>query len=164
MPDVQRIPGKKLVQLLTDKGLALTDRRLRQIADEGFYPPPVAGEYETIPTLIGLILHRESLGKKKSGALAVEQLRKLKEEADKVALENDKTRGKLVEIEAVYKHFEGMFVAFRSHILASTLSDQEKDELLNNLRGLKARDVAKPVGDRDDSQSAAVDTDATAPD
>ena len=78
--------------------------------------------------------------REKAGAtLASERLRKLKEDADKVAIENERSRGNLVETEAVYGHFEGLFVALRQRILASGLSDQEKDELLKDLMGLKGR-------------------------
>jgi hypothetical protein len=82
---------------------------------------------------------------KRGGEYEVQELRKLTEEADKLALQNEKTRGALVEIEAVYKHFAGLFVALRARILASALTDDEKDELLNDLRKLKARDVSEPL-------------------
>lgn len=78
-----------------------------------------------------------------TGDLDAERLRKTKEEADKIELENEKTRGTLIEIESVYKHFEGVFVSFRARVLASNLEDQEKDEILKDLMKLKARDVGK---------------------
>ncbi len=160
MAEVQRISSEKLLMLLSQRGVSFTDRRLRQIADEGFYPPPINGEYEFLATLLGLISNRDKLREKQGGTLATERLRKLKEEADKVALENDKTRGKLVEIEAVYKHFEGIYVAFRARILASGLGDEEKDEILNDLRGLKARNFSESPGDSDDPSPATLDPDA----
>ena len=127
------------------RGLDLSDRRLIQLAEDHLFPRPVRGEYELLPTILGLVTHYRALANKKSDSLAAEHLRKTKEEADKLALENEKTRGGLVEIEAVYRHFEGLFIAFRARILSSGLDDNEKDELLNDLRGLKGRDFSEPL-------------------
>ena len=96
------------------------------------------------------------------GDIDVERLRKLTEEADKLALDNEKTRGGLVEIEAVYKHFQGLFVALRSRLLASSLTDEEKDELLGDLRKLKAGDFSKSMRVGEDTEPAAGDSDSTA--
>ncbi len=153
----QKIAGDELCELT-----GLTDRRHRQLAKDGFFPPPLRGQYQLMPTLRGLFKFYREVRAKDTGSLAVERLRKLKEEADKVALENEKTRGGLVEIEAVYKHFEAVFVAFRARILASDLGDQEKDELLNDLRRLKARDFSKSNGAGSDSGKAGVDPKAAA--
>lgn len=32
----------------------LSDRRHRQLADQGYFPPPIKSQYQTTPTLIGL--------------------------------------------------------------------------------------------------------------
>ncbi len=97
------------------------------------------------------------------GDFEAERLRKIKEEADKLALENDKTRGQLVETEAVYKHFEGIFVGFRARILSSGLADIEKDEILNDLRRLKSRDLSKRMVNSDDPDPAGLNPDPAAP-
>ncbi len=132
------ISGEKLEGLT-----GLTDRRHRQLAKEGYFPNPERGSYQLTPTLKGLFKYFREVRLKDSTTMAAEKLRKLKEEADRVALENERTRGKLVEVEAVYKHFEGIFVSFRARVLASSLSNEEKDELLNDLRKLKARDISE---------------------
>ena len=74
--------------------------------------------------------------------LNAERLRKTKAESERIELENEKTRGTLVSVEATYKHFEHFFVALRARILASGLTEDEKDELLKDLRGIKARDLS----------------------
>jgi phage terminase Nu1 subunit (DNA packaging protein) len=135
----------------------LTDRRHRQLAKEGYFAPPQGGQYQFASTLRGLFKYFREDRNKASQTLNSERLRKLHEEADKVALENEKTRGNLVEIEAVYKHFEGIFVAFRARVLASSLTDEEKDELLNDLRKLKARDIPKSGGVEPDTRPAVID-------
>jgi hypothetical protein len=132
------------------------------LAKDGYFPPPERGQYQLAPTLRGLFKFYREVRQKDTGNLAAERLRKLKEEADKIALENEKTRGALVEIEAVYKHFEGIFVSFRARVLASGLTDEEKDEVLKDLRRLKARDVSKPRSVAADSKQAVVNPDASA--
>jgi hypothetical protein len=73
------------------------------------------------------------------GDLRGEQTRETKERADKLALANEKERGRLLDAEKVYKHYEGVFVTLRQKTLASAMTDDEKDELLNDLRALKSR-------------------------
>jgi hypothetical protein len=73
------------------------------------------------------------------GDIHGEVLRKTREEADKLALANEKERGRLLDAEAVYKHYEGAFVVCRQKLLASELSDEGKDELLTDLRALKTK-------------------------
>lgn len=92
-----------------------------------------------------------------------EELRKVREEADKVALHNAKERGALVEVEAVFRTFQGVFISMRQTILGSELSDREKDELLNNLRAL-SYDEAKRNGIAETTGEADGDTDAAAAD
>lgn len=96
------------------------------------------------------------------GDYEAERLRKTREEADKIALENEKTRGGLVEIEAVYRHFSGLFVALRAKILASSLTDDEKDQILNDLRGIKARDCSNLASSGDDSRAVTGHSNAAA--
>lgn len=71
------------------------------------------------------------------GDIEKERLRKTKEEADRLALENAKTRGELVEIAVVQKLGEKVFVALRAQILAFDLDEPEKDKLLQKLLSLK---------------------------
>jgi len=160
---VEKISSEALLKLLAARNVILGGRRLRQLAKEkGLFPEPVGEQYELLATCLGLIQHYHDLYHTGSGEFEAEQLRKLKEEADRVALENEKTRGNLVETEEVYKHFEGVFVGLRARVLASGLIEQEKDELLDDLRRLKTRTVTKRHRAGDDSPAADGDPD-TAP-
>jgi hypothetical protein len=78
------------------------------------------------------------------GDIDAERLRKTKEEADRIALENEKLRGELVEVAMVKQLGETIFVGLRQKILASSMTDQEKDELLTDMSSLKVRDWTKP--------------------
>lgn len=153
MVTAQKIVSEKLLALLGSKGIELSDRRLRQIAAEGFFPEPTRSQYDLLATLLGLCRFYRELHLRRADEIQAQELRRLKETADKLALENEKTRGGLVEIEAVISHFQGLFIALRARILASALTDPEKDEILNDLRAIKVpmdrgrqpRDVPEPV-------------------
>ena len=94
------------------------------------------------------------------GDKASEELRKTREEADKLALHNAEKRKTLVEAEAVYRMFQGVFISMRQTVLGSDLSDREKDELLNNLRAL-SYDEAKRNGIAEAPAEADGDSDST---
>ena len=66
-----------------------------------------------------------------SEPLNAEHLRKLKEETDRLSLENEKARGNLME---VYRKAWPIFVAFRQRILNSQPLAEKKDELLKEFR------------------------------
>lgn len=87
------------------------------------------------------------------GDIEAEKLRKTREEADKIAMENERTRGKLVEVEAVYRFYESVFVSLRARILSSELTDESKDELLKDLQRLLGK--IADAGVTDSAHSAA---------
>ena len=70
------------------------------------------------------------------GDIRGEQLRKTKEEADKLALANHRQRNELVETSLVIKFCQGIGIVIRQKLLASSMTDDEKDELLGELRKL----------------------------
>ena len=63
-----------------------------------------------------------------------ERTRLYREQADRLAIANAKSRSEQVDAETVFKAYEGVFIAIRQTILASNLGDAEKSELLANLR------------------------------
>lgn len=143
-------------------GCGLTERRLRQLAEEGWFPEAKRNVVEAVPTLLGLVKYYRELRSKQGSDIEAERLRKTTEEADKLALENEKTRGSLVEVEAVYKNGESVFVALRARILSSGLSDHEKDELLTDLMQLKVGDFSESVRAGKHQSALARDSKATA--
>jgi hypothetical protein len=142
---VQRISGTQLETLLRARGIELGDRRLRQLAKEGFFPEPDRGEYEFLATLLGLVRYYRELSARRSDEFEAEEQRKLTESADEIAIRNEKSRGHLVEVEAVYQQNERTFIALKARILASNLTDLEKDEILHDLVALTVRSVAEPA-------------------
>ena len=84
-------------------------------------------------------LFRAALG----GDIEAEKLRKTREEADKLALQNSRTRGELVEIASVKKLGEKVMIAIRQRILNMPLTDDEKDKCLTELLNLKDLDWSR---------------------
>lgn len=70
------------------------------------------------------------------GDIEAEKLRKTKEEADRLALQNARSRGELVEISAVKKLGERAMIGIRNEILNMPLTDEEKDKCLRKLLAL----------------------------
>jgi hypothetical protein len=74
------------------------------------------------------------------GDLRSETTREKKARANLLELEEEKQRGRLLDAEQVYRAYESVFIVLRQKILASTsLLDDEKDEFINECRGLKAK-------------------------
>lgn len=87
-------PGRGQVAAAALEALTgLTDRRHRQLAKAGYFPPPVRGVYELAPTLRGLFrYYREAA----HGGAALRE-RKIEEEIRGRKLRNDNYASRLVE-------------------------------------------------------------------
>ena len=70
------------------------------------------------------------------GDIDAERLRKTREEADKLAIENAVARGELVDVRDFVKRYEPIYAQIRQTILASGLGDNDKDALLTELAKL----------------------------
>lgn len=77
------------------------------------------------------------------GDIEAERLRKTREEADKLALQNARSRGELVEIASVKKLGEKVMIAIRNRILNMPLTDEEKDRCLVELMDLSKLDWSR---------------------
>jgi hypothetical protein len=82
----------------TSKGLSaeklcelsgLTDRRHRQLADEGYFPPPIKGDYQPWPTIRGMFRYFREQLHKKGDSLAAEQKLKCKAQREKTEVETE---------------------------------------------------------------------------
>ncbi len=86
---------------------------------------------------------RELLAVILGGDLDAERLRKTREEADRLALANARTRGELVEIAAVKCLGAAVLGAVRNRILSFPLTDEEKDTCLRELLALGDMDWSR---------------------
>ena len=94
-----------------------------------------------------------------------EDLRKVREEADKLELQNKKARGELISADAVYRHFEAYFILIRKRILDSKLSRDEQDDLLRELQSINYDEVkAARIGAAEGADEVAEDSDSSSED
>lgn len=79
------------------------------------------------------------------GDYEAERLRKTKEEADKLALANSRSRGELVEVATITRLGQKVMAAVRNRILGMPLTDEEKDGCLRELLALADMDWTREV-------------------
>jgi phage terminase Nu1 subunit (DNA packaging protein) len=80
------------------------------------------------------------------GDAAGEKLRLITAQADKITLENNEKRGELIHIDEILAGASRFIAAAKSRILASSMSDEEKDQVLQDLAGLASKKVADGKG------------------
>lgn len=73
-----------------------------------------------------------------------QQLRRTKEEADKLELLNAKTRGELVSVEKVKRAGEKIMSAIKTKILNMPMRDEDKDSCLRDLLRLEDLEYDEP--------------------
>lgn len=106
---IAQISGESLC-LLT----GLTDRRHRQLAKSGHFPPPIKGEYQRDATLAGLFKFYREMGERsrnRKDKIDDEKLRKLQ-------LENDESEGRMTDTYKLAERVAPSLIAFRDAIYA----------------------------------------------
>jgi hypothetical protein len=104
--------------------------------------PDRDGKYDSVKALQVLFVgdsgltHSEALRKLAIAREAVERERELK-----MKIENDLTRKQVIPAERVLQLLENCFIAVRSKILGSHLSDSEKEQILLDLVSLRDADL-----------------------
>lgn len=126
----------------------LTDRRHRQLADEGVIPKPTRGIFPLVETVKRLLEYNRQLGRRDNSALEAEKLRLTKEQADAQALKNAITRREVLPVPAVQAHLAAVLVALKASVLESNLLKEEKRDLLLELQRL-GENVNVPDDDGD---------------
>jgi hypothetical protein len=71
-----------------------------------------------------------------NGSLELERIRKTSAEAHQIEKENLKSDAKLVDVDDFCKIYESIYVGMKSEIMASKLSEKEKESLLTKLSEL----------------------------
>jgi|TARA_R110000822_G_scaffold75947_1_gene182663 phage terminase Nu1 subunit (DNA packaging protein) len=122
----------------------LTSVRIQQLASDGVVIRSARGRYDlwsSVRNYIGYLQERKvnqwDTDEENPSEIKKHQLRRTKEEADKLELANARTRGDLVEVWKVISFFEKQTVAMRSVIINSSTTEDAKDKLLGNLARLK---------------------------
>jgi hypothetical protein len=111
--DAERLPGEKLCEITT-----LSDRRHRQLADEGYFPPPINGVYQLTPTLQGIVRYLRDQATKAESNMEEEKLKKLIADRRLAELDLQKKRKDALDAESVFNVWEGILLTIRQKLLA----------------------------------------------
>ena len=74
------------------------------------------------------------------GDIEAERLRKTREEADRLAIQNARSRGETIEVASVIRLVQVVFVNIRNKILSFPITADEQDALLLSLMEIKKID------------------------
>jgi hypothetical protein len=118
----------------------LTDRRHRQLAAAGFFPPPILGRYQAGKTLLGIIRYQRELIQKKSNKLAKEQIALTKARRETAQEELAKMRGEYIEKAVVGPALRN--VSLHQRAVLQRLLEQE---LAPKLAGLTTLEMILPL-------------------
>lgn len=96
----------------------LTDRRHRQLAKAGYFPPPIGGEYQAVKTLAGVFKYLRELQAKAQGTLEEEKLKKLTAERHMAELKLAKESKAALDADAVFRAWENIVLTIRQKMMA----------------------------------------------
>jgi hypothetical protein len=118
----------------------LTDRRHRQLAAAGYFPPPIMGRYQAGKTLLGIIRYQRELIQKKSNKLAREQQALTKAKREMAQEELAEFRRKYVPKEEIGPHLRNLSLNQRA-----ALQRKLEQELAPKLAGLTTLEIIEKV-------------------
>ena len=118
----------------------LTDRRHRQLAEQGFFPAPIRGQYQIDATLTGLFRHlREQLARKNDD-LSIEQQKLARARREKTEVERDLLKGDLLHKDQVGPALRNLALHQRA-----TLQYKLEQELAPGLAGKTPVEILQEV-------------------
>ena len=112
MADARHIAAETLCTLT-----GLSDRRHRQIAKDGYFPPPINGEYQFTATIQGMFRHYRELSKKRNSSIEGEKAKKLTAERKIEELKLARMMGNSLDAESVVRAWQGMVMISRQKFL-----------------------------------------------
>jgi len=131
----------------------LTEVRIQQLAKEKVILKTARGRYELWPSIKGYIKYLQERRVNQwddkdaeKSDIKKEQLRRCKEEADKLELANARTRGELIPMATVIKINQANFSVLRNRILSFPLTDEEKTTCMKELFALRDIDWTREAG------------------
>jgi phage terminase Nu1 subunit (DNA packaging protein) len=127
----------------------LTSVRIQQLASDGVVKRTARGRYDLWTSIRNYIeyLQERKVNQWDSDEdnpteIKKQQLRRTKEEADKLELQNARTRGELVPVFKVKRMGEQVMSAIKTKLLNMPLTDDEKDKCLRDLLSLNELDFS----------------------
>jgi len=141
-------PTEKLVLTADElsEWTGLTDKRHRQIADEGYFPPPDDGLYILGETIKGMFrYYRDQAGKAKGKVTELRQVN-LERQNRRLEIEIKKIEGEMIEVREVREMFMRVALLLKS-ILFGAL-EQELPAKASGKTPEEIRMIARGIGDR----------------
>jgi hypothetical protein len=109
-------------------GVSLTERRLRQLAEHKYFPPPVDGQFEADKLLIGFIKYQEEKLRKKDDTLANERAKYMKARREKAEIETSILKGDFISSDEVERVYRNVLLHFKA-VLQLRLEIEEPPKL-----------------------------------
>ena len=95
----------------------LTDRRHRQISKDGYFPPPLNGQYQFTASIQGMFRHYRELSQKRHSTTEDEKRKKLTAERKIEELKLARMMGNSLEAESVVRAWQGVVMIARQKLL-----------------------------------------------
>lgn len=95
-------------------GVTLTERRLRQLAEQKYFPPPVDGLFKADKLLIGFIKYQADQLDKKNDTLTAERAKYMKARREKAEIETAILKGDFIESSKVENVFRNVLLNFKA--------------------------------------------------
>lgn len=98
----------------------LTDRRHRQLADQGWFPLPSKGEYPLVATLQGLFKYyreQQHVGRNLKDQKTAKEIEVLTLEKEDRQIDINQKTGKLLELDTVWQTWERIVIAFKQRMM-----------------------------------------------
>ena len=111
--DGERLTAEKFCEITS-----LTDRRHRQLAAEGYFPPPINGVYQFTPCLGGMVRYLREMADRNSDSMAEEKLLKTRAERQLAELKLARQRKESLDAQTVFKAWENILLTIRQKMLA----------------------------------------------
>lgn len=144
--DTPKIEGGKLAAETLEAWTGLTDRRHRQIAEEGYFPAPVGGVYDLAKTVAGMIAFYRDQAEKAKGRITDLKQQNLEKQNRRLDIEIKRIEGEMIEMRDVDQAFMRAGLLLKS-ILFSAL-EQELPAKAAGRTPEEIRLIARDIGDR----------------
>ena len=132
-------PTEKMARMID-----VTPRHLQRLALDGIIPKADRGRYRPFEVNHAYIRYLRDRASAPAGSetdLAMERLGKTRAERELLEMELAKERKEVITRGRVFQFLENVVVAVREKILGSSMSDLEKERVLNDLVSLRDADL-----------------------
>lgn len=146
---LQTISAEKLCALT-----GLTDRRHRQLAKDGYFPPPLKGEYQLTATIQGMFKHYREAAQRAHRSFAEDKSTKTKREIELLELKIGQQQQALVPVAGVESMWAGVCEAIRQSIMAADIPLEAKDSICGYIQKIEPSDYIKHADSTGEEVSA----------